>query len=215
VVTPADWIKVELTADQVSSAENRAQMRQQYARQRGFTPKGLGSLDTDTLGCMGELAVSSYEAAELDPDWRWEADVARGHDVAGWQVRCRGRLKHGLPIKAGEVGRYMLVYGHQRPVMWLAGWITAEAGYLIGLPQSYRGHSWREVDPANLYELSEKNGYQRRGETGWLGDQQTPFWHESCDGFHPLSEHRDCDSFLQRIRIERSRRVLNTIYPPT
>lgn len=217
MVTPGDWIRVELSPDDVARAQKIGQLRQDYATRRGFKAYGLGSVETHIDGVMGELAVARYEQSEVDSDWTWEADKRRGYDVAGWQVRTRSRADYGLPINVkNQIGKgdFLLVLSHQRPVMNLVGWISAVAGAEVGRWRYDHGVRWFLVEQRNLQPLPEQNGYGKRPHD-WLVDPATPFWHEECHGVHPIAEHRICDSARQRMLIERSRRVLNTIYPPT
>lgn len=193
MTTSADWIRVRLPAAYVRAAENQARNQQQYAARRGFTPKGFGNYDTHLTGALGEFAVALYEGVQRDPDWTWEADMARGHDVAGWQVRTRTQARHGLNLHRGDIGRFLLVYSHERPVMWLAGWLDAAEGFKLGTERhSGTGDTlWWEVDARHLAPLPQKNGWARR-EARWLVDPSTPFLCDTCRGFHPIGEHRRC-----------------------
>src|SRR5215469_3084194 len=58
MVTPADWIRVELDERDIARACERAEKRQAYARSRGFKPKGLGTYATDRLGALGEITAA-------------------------------------------------------------------------------------------------------------------------------------------------------------
>src|SRR5262245_3993260 len=193
MVTPADWICVQLTDTEIKEARRVAVLRQGHARERGFRRKGMGSIETDTIGRLGELAVARYEHSPLDSDWTWAADIRRGHDVAGWQVRCRSKPHYGLVLNPGDTGNYLLALAHDLPRIWLAGWIDAETGHHLATSRNDHDYVWHLVDPSHLHPLPEQNGYTRRGDP-WLIDPQTLFWCEICHIRHPIIEHRECRS---------------------
>lgn len=150
-------VRVVLTAEEDAAAHERGELRWRAARERGFRPKGYGTRATNVLGCQGEAAVAQWAGVKLDPDWSWEADKRRGYDVAGYQVRCRSRAGMGLNLHRGDSGRFLLVLGHEAPVMWLAGTIDAAAGFRLAVPRrSGRGErDWWEVDQRHLDPLGD------------------------------------------------------------
>lgn len=183
MVTSASWIKVELSPHEIWDASQRGRSRFEYARARGFTPRGFGTLETNTLGCLGEAAVARYEGVRLDPDWTWEADKRRGHDVAGWGVRTRSWAGAGLNLHRGDTGKFLLIYGHEPPVMWLIGQLTAEEGFPLGRQrESGTGDRlWWLVDDHHLRPLPEQRGYRHCG--------ARLFPCELCRTAHPLRQH--------------------------
>jgi hypothetical protein len=161
-------IRIELDPAEVAAAADRARRQHDYATRRGFVAKGFGTFGTHFLGCQGEAAVAKWAGVELDPDWTWEADRARGYDVAGWQVRTRSRARAGLNLHRGDRGRFLLVLGHQAPVMWLFGWLDAADGFRLGeRRESGTGdRAWWEVDQKYLRPLDGGVAEQLGGDPG-------------------------------------------------
>lgn len=197
--TPDDWIRVELTPAEVAGAKALAERCRSYGLKGRYGTtmrvRGYASLAQHFLGAQGEFAVSRYCGSPMPDadDWTWEADKARGYDVGGWQVRTCSKAHYGLNLHAGDQGKFILVFGHEAPVMWLAGWLDAAAGFDAGqLRHDGTGDTrWWRVAPSALRPLPEQRGFRKRGNR-WLIDPEASFWCEACKGTHPIREHRIC-----------------------
>lgn len=186
MTTRADWIRVELTTEDVLSAERRGSAQQEYARRRGFRRDGFSSLRTAIQGALGELAVARYLACELDPDWTWEGDIRRRYDVGGYGVRTGHSAQTpahlALALHADDRGQFIRASAHDRPVMWLIGQIDAKEGLVRAVrrkdgTEGRRGAVWYQVAPKHLEPLPPQNGYGP--------------WCQLWGSLHPVIDH-DC-----------------------
>lgn len=113
--------------------------RQTYAEKRGFQPYGYGSAETHSRGLMGELALSRYLGVPMPQDWTWEGDRRRGFDVGGYQARTSIQPDSPLMIRPNDKdGCYAFLLTHDRPVIWLVGWMTLDEAKRFGIPGETR-----------------------------------------------------------------------------
>jgi hypothetical protein len=129
-------VKIDLSEADINLAHNIATARMDDAIQHSRKPKGLGTYETNFQGALGEIAVSKWSGVDLEGDYSYIADVKRGYDVAGYQVRTRGKSWYDLGLHSGDSGRFILALAHDAPVIWLAGWIDIDCAY-VGMPGSH------------------------------------------------------------------------------
>jgi hypothetical protein len=174
-------VRVTLTAAECQAAITRGDLMHEYARSRGFKITGVSSRETAILGCHGEYAISRWCGVPVPKDWTWEADKARGWDVAGWGIRTVSGEGYGLNLKTGDDGPFILVLGHQarRGVLWLAGTFTLtrpipRRGLVLAEEGAGLGHwrewgvgdrDWYRVDQTRLSEVPDPP----RPARGWRG----------------------------------------------
>lgn len=133
VTHSSQWISIMLDHEDMELCRERGAQRQQHAEERGFQAYGFGSAETHARGYMGELAMSRYLGVPMPLDWTWAADMRRGHDVGGWQVRTSAQPDGKLMIRPQDKdGHYTLILTHQRPVFYLVGWITLDRAKTVG-----------------------------------------------------------------------------------
>jgi hypothetical protein len=138
-------VKIDLSESDIGLAHDIATARMNDAIQHSHKPKGLGTYETNFQGALGEIAVSKWSGVNLDEDHSYMADVKRGYDVAGYQVRTMGKSWYDLGLHSGDSGRFILALAHDAPVIWLAGWIDIERAFL-GMPGTRTittyGYTW-------------------------------------------------------------------------
>ena len=111
--------------------------RQAHAEEKGYKPfGGFASPKLHVTGYLGEMAMARYLGVPMPSGWDWEADKARGHDVAGWHCRSSSKPDGRLLLKPGDPeGNYVLILTHDRPTCWIVGWTTKERGRRLGFKE--------------------------------------------------------------------------------
>lgn len=202
MATRNDWIRVELDADEEREANRIARARRGEARSGGYQRAIQGTIREDLRGARGELAVAKWRGVR-HPGWggdvSWRADISRGCDVAGLQVRTAQRPGDGLaldaPPRQPNAGKFVLALDHDAPIIWLVGWIDASDGYRVGkLRHDGVGQAdWLRVGQGHLHPMAAVDrDITEDHSSAWLVDPQTRFWCEVCDASHPIIEHRLC-----------------------
>lgn len=121
-------VTVELSSSDIELASHIATVRMNDAKQNHRKAKGLGTYETHFLGAMGEISVSKWTGVDLDDDHSYKADMRRGYDVAGYQVRCTGTAPYDLGLHIGDSGIFIqaMVKDIQQPIVYLTGWIEVD-----------------------------------------------------------------------------------------
>jgi hypothetical protein len=155
----SQWIAVQLDPEEVALCRERGNQRQKHAEERGFKPYGYASSETHFRGYAAEMAFSKYLGVPMPEGWDWASDVRRGYDVAGWHVRSRKSSTGTLLIKPKDPeGNYVLVLTHQLPVLYIAGWTTAERGRRFGLNEYIGEARFKSVAQALLHPFPDIGG---------------------------------------------------------
>jgi len=113
-------------------AIRQGQARYNRCVENNWTPYGQGDLKGHQRGRLGELIFPGwFDGSEPDPDWSWEADIARGKkdfiDKHGrrWGIRTTPYTSRGLFLKPDDRdGLYVLIVVYAAPRCYVAGWIT-------------------------------------------------------------------------------------------
>jgi len=160
VTTRADWIRVELSADEVAEAERIAQIRDRECV--GWTPNtGTGGIDNHRVGALGEIAACQFFGVThplTGRDASYVHEIARGWDVAGYEIRARRQEWQGIALRPSDADRdpalkVVLALTHAAPVIWLAGWLTLGEALTVGEIKAVRGHAINFADQAHLRPL--------------------------------------------------------------
>jgi hypothetical protein len=131
---PGQWIAIQLDPEETALCRKRGNQRQQHAEERGFKPYGYGGAELHFRGYAAEMAFSKYLGVPMPSGWDWKSDISRGYDVGGWHVRSRSKPDGTLLVKPRDPdGNYVLILTHQLPVLYVAGWTTAERARKLGL----------------------------------------------------------------------------------
>lgn len=105
--------------------------------QRGFTPYQHGSVTSHYYGAAAEIAVAKHLGIQVDPNWTWEGDQARGGDLIhdGHVIHVRSSRNGERFLwrtgKDSREGKWIFCDTSRYPEITITGWLPGYQAYLL------------------------------------------------------------------------------------
>lgn len=153
-------IVIRLTPQELATARRDAGIRQHKARAAGARAYGLGSVESHTLGRLGEIAVNRYLGSSL-PDLSWLQEKRQHFDTpppGGMQVRACRQGWQSLTYRDGRDCPWCpyvstLVPDLAADAVILRGWATGEQIQAEGRLIEKTGFPFYALSPHLLHPL--------------------------------------------------------------